>query len=99
MEEELLINKIFRILFYIYFVISIGLGLLVCIWNLQMSTALKNDLDPNPGVAMYYFIIYPMIIALVVSAIVSVYQYARYIKTFKISLIPLIIWLLTFILL
>ena len=97
MEVELLTNKVSRIIYYIYFIVSNGLGLLICIMNLQMSISLKNDPDPNLGVAMYYVIIYPMIIGLVISAIIPIYQYARHIKTFKLSLIPLLIWILTFV--
>jgi hypothetical protein len=47
--------------------------------NLKVTIALKNDPDPNPGVAMYFGIILPTFIALVISVIVSIYQYLRFI--------------------
>jgi hypothetical protein len=99
MEEERLSDILGRMLFYIYFVVFLIFGIIVCIMNLQVSISLKNEPDPNPGVAMYFEIIYLMIFALIISGVVSTYQYARYIKTFKLSLVPLIIWVLSFVLL
>lgn len=98
-DEDGLRDILERIIFYIYFVVFLVFGLIVCITNLQMSISLKNDPDPNPGVAMYFEIIYPMFFALLISGIVSIYQYTRYCKTFKLSLIPLIVWALSFVLL
>jgi hypothetical protein len=97
MERQKFISKLARILFYMYFTISIGFGLFVSILNLSFTISLKHDPDPNPGIGMYFEIIFPIIIAIVISAIVSGYQYIRYVKTFKLSLIPLTIWILSFV--
>jgi hypothetical protein len=75
-------NKAGKILFYIYLIVSVGLGIFISIMNLDFPISLRNTPDPNPGVGMHVMIIFPMIAALIISAIVSGYQYIKHVETF-----------------
>jgi hypothetical protein len=91
--------KIWEIVFKLYLVINTTFGILVCLMNYHVSISFKNDPDPNPGAGLYFLIIGPMIIAFILTMIVSIFQYFKRISTFKISLMPLAIWGLSFIIL
>ena len=93
-KDEFTIGKV---LFYIYFYLSIIIGLIITIMNLNVAISLKGEADPNPGVAMYFVIIFPMIVGLIISVIVTIYHYIKYLDTLKKSLIPLFIWIISFI--
>ncbi len=86
-----------KILFEYYLFLSISVGTIITIMNFKMSDSLADDFDPNPHLAMYFVVVFPMIIGLVISIIVSIYQYVKHFSAFKKSLIPLIIWTISFI--
>ena len=95
------VNSIGGTILIIYAFLSSLIGIYVCFLGINVALALKNT-DLQDSFVAFIFVrfipyLFLMLFSFLLSIIVSIYQFVRKRKTFIISLIPLIIWFLSFI--
>nr|WP_321411246.1 hypothetical protein [uncultured Carboxylicivirga sp.] len=91
--------NIWNLVYKAYLAINTTFGVLICLMNYDFTQALKGDQDPNPASGLYILILGPMLIAFVLTLIISLFLLIKQRHLFKTSLIPLATWGLSFILL
>ena len=83
-------------IFNIYFWFNCIFGVVITVMNTFFAISLSSDSDPNPGEALYFLVLIPMFSAFLISSLVTLVLSIRKSENSFISLAPVFIWILSF---